>query len=29
VCYFSNTALLDSVPVSRSCLIHVREALGI
>jgi DNA-binding LytR/AlgR family response regulator len=29
VCYFSNTALLDSVPVSRSCLIRVRETLGI
>ena len=29
VCYFGDTALLDSVPVSRSCLTAVREALGI
>ena len=29
VCYFGDTSLLDSVPVSRSCLSAVREALGV
>lgn len=29
VCYFDTTSLLDSVPVSRSCLSPVRKALGL
>ena len=29
VCYFDTTSLLDSVPVSRSCLSLVRKALGL